>query len=208
MKYPDCTILIFSKAPVAGQVKTRLIPHISARQAAILHETLTRDRLKICASSNLCDVQLWCSPDTCHPFFVDCKQYYEIQLHTQSGRDLGDRMSNALKASLSQYRKTIIIGTDAPALDMATIEMAVEQLDSNDVVLVPAEDGGYVLIGVSSYHDSLLVDVPWGTGNVLTSTVRNIESLNLRCSLLAECWDIDRPKDLERYLTMYPDPSA
>ena len=204
MKYPDCAILIFSKAPVAGEVKTRLIPHISARQAAILHKTLTRDRLKMCTSFNLCDVQLWCSPDTRHPFFIDCEQYYEIQLYTQSGRDLGDRMSNALKTSLRQYKKIIIIGTDAPALDIATIDMAIEKLDSNDVVLVPAEDGGYVLIGVSSYHESLLVDVPWGTENVLINTVRNIESLNLRCSLLGECWDVDRPEDLERYLAINP----
>ena len=208
MKYPDCAILIFTKAPVAGQVKTRLVPHISASLAARLHETLTHDRLRMCTSGNLCDVQLWCSPDTRHPFFFDCKECYQIQLHAQRGSNLGERMSHALKTMLGQYEKIIIIGTDAPALGIDTMDAAIEQLDSNDVVLVPAEDGGYVLIGAATYHEDLLVDVPWGTKNVLTNTVCNIEHLHLQYSLLAECWDVDRPADLERYLALNADLSA
>jgi rSAM/selenodomain-associated transferase 1 len=208
MKYHDCVILIFSKAPVVGRVKTRLIPRISARQAAHLHEAFTHDRLQMCTSGNLCDVQLWCSPDTRHPFFIDCKECYDIQLHAQCGGDLGIRMSHASKKMLGRYEKIIIIGTDAPALDIDTIDNAIEQLDSKEVVLVPAEDGGYVLIGVSAYHENLLVGIPWGTENVLASTVRNTERLHLQYSLLAECWDVDRPADLERYLALYPDALA
>jgi len=200
MKHPDSVILIFSKAPVAGQVNTRLLPHITAEQAARLHEEFTRDRLQMCTAAGLCDVQLWCSPNTRHAFFCDCRQQYAVQLYAQQGKGLGERMSNAMKAMLGAYKRIIIIGTDAPALDIDAIDAAINELECRDIVLVPAEDGGYVLIGASTHHDDLLVDVPWGTESVLASTVRNIERLGLKHSLLGECWDVDRPEDLERYL--------
>jgi rSAM/selenodomain-associated transferase 1 len=199
MEYPDSVILIFSKAPVVGKVKTRLVPFITAEKAAELHEELTHDRLYKCATADLCDVQLWCSPDKRQPFFIECKQRYGVQLYSQSGADLGDRMSSAIKTMLGQYKKIIIIGTDAPALDIDSIEAVINELERRDIVLVPAEDGGYVLLAASRHHEDLLVDVPWGTESVLASTVRNIERLGLSYSLLGQCWDVDRPEDLERY---------
>ncbi len=202
MKYPDSVILIFSKAPVVGQVNTRLVPYITAEQAANLHEELAHDRLKMCTGADLCDVQLWCSPDTEHQFFSDCRQRYGVQLHSQSGNDLGERISGALKVLLGQYKKIIIIGTDAPALVIDTIDAAVNELQHSDIVLVPAEDGGYVLIGASKHHEDLLIDVPWGSESVLANTVRNIERLGLEYSLLGKCWDVDRPEDLERYMAL------
>ena len=184
---------------MVGQVNTRLVPYITAEQAASLHEELTHNRLRMCTTADLCDVELWCSPDTRHPFFFDCRQRYGVQLHTQNGNDLGERMSAALQTMLGRYKKIIIIGTDAPALDIDTIDAVVNQLEHSDIVLVPAEDGGYVLLGASKHHQDLLVDVPWGTESVLASTVCNIERLGLSYSLLGECWDVDRPEDLERY---------
>jgi rSAM/selenodomain-associated transferase 1 len=201
-KYPDCAILVFSKAPVAGQVNTRLVPYITAEQAACLHEELTHDRLRMCTTADLCDVQLWCSPDMEHPFFSDCRQRYGVRLQTQTGSDLGERMSAALQTMLGQYEKVIIIGTDAPALDIKMIEAVFNQLEHSDIVLVPAEDGGYVLLGASRHQQGLLTDVPWGSEGVLASTVRNIERLGLSYSLLGECWDVDRPEDLERYMAL------
>ncbi len=202
MKYSDSVILIFSKAPVVGEVNTRLVPHVTAEQAAYLHEELARDRLQMCTTAELCDVQLWCSPDTGHRFFIDCKRQYGIQLHAQHGNSLGERMSNALMVTLLHYNKVIIIGTDAPALTMDMIDAAVNELDHNDVVLIPAEDGGYVLLGATTHHHALLADVPWGEKNVLATTVANIERLQLEYRLLGKCWDVDRPEDLERYLAL------
>jgi len=131
--------------------------------------------------------------------FSDCRQRYGVRLQTQRGNDLGERMSAALQTLLGRYKKIIIIGTDAPALDINTIDAVVNQLEYSDIVLVPAEDGGYVLLAASRHHEDLLVDVPWGTEGVLESTVRNIERMGLEYSLLGECWDVDRPADLERY---------
>ena len=203
MKYADSVILVFAKAPVAGRVKTRLLPHISAAQAAQLHMELTHNRLQMCTAAGVCDVQLWCSPDVHHPFFPACRQRYGTQLHAQQGNDLGERMSGAIKAMLRRYSKVVVIGTDAPALGMPMIVSAIEQLDRCDVALVPAEDGGYVLLGASSYRQDLLAGIAWGTKTVLTDTLRNLDSLGLEYALLPECWDVDRPEDLQRYRAMY-----
>ena len=204
LKHADSVILIFAKAPVAGRVKTRLLSHLSAAQAAQLHVELTQNRLQMCTAAGVCDVQLWCSPDVHHPFFSACRQRYGTQLHAQQGNDLGERMSGAIKAMLRCYNKVVVIGTDAPALSMPTIVSAIEQLDRCDVALVPAEDGGYVLLGSSSYRDDLLADIAWGTKTVLADTLRNLDSLDLEYALLPECWDVDRPEDLQRYRAMYP----
>jgi rSAM/selenodomain-associated transferase 1 len=202
MKYPDSIILVFAKAPVAGQVNTRLVPFISAQEAADLHKQFTRDRLQMCTAADLCEVQLWCSPDTTHRFFSDCRERFDIKLQTQHGNDLGERMSNAIRFMLDQYKKIIIIGTDAPALDIDTIANVINELDNRDAVLVPAEDGGYVLLGVSSYHQQLLANVPWGTEEVLSTTLENIDSLGMKYSLVGTCWDVDRPEDLQRYIDL------
>lgn len=196
---PERAILVFSKAPVAGQVNTRLVPYISAEQAAQLHMELTHDRLKMSTSADACTVQLWCSPDTSHRFFAECNRRYGVQLKAQYGNDLGERMSNALKAILGRFKKVIIIGTDAPELGRDTIYAVFDQLEQKDVVLVPAEDGGYVLLGVSRYHDEMLAGIPWGTENVLAHTLQNIERLKLDYGLAGKSWDVDRPEDLERY---------
>jgi hypothetical protein len=103
---------------------------------------------------------------------------------------------------LGAYKKIVVIGTDAPALGSKIIDDVIRQLNERDVVLVPAEDGGYVLLGVTTYHENILANVPWGSEQVLSRTVANIESLGLKYELLGECWDVDRPEDLQRYFEL------
>ncbi len=196
--------MVFAKAPVPGRVNTRLVPFVSAEQAAQLQAELIHDRLRECTSSALCDVQLWCSPNTRHTCFVECNSCYSLSLRQQQGADLGERMAFGQQQALQRYRKAIIIGTDAPALKADAIEQAIVALDRNEVVITPAEDGGYVLIGVNGWIPGLLVDVEWGMGQVLSQTIRNADRLGLRYELLSECWDIDRPDDLVRYRAMQP----
>ena len=199
MKYTDAIVLVFSKAPVAGEVNTRLTPFISHDEAADLQRELVHNRLEMLEASSLCRYQLWCAPDTQHPFFKDCADIYGIDLKTQTGIDLGERMLNASRTMLESYSKVIIIGTDAPALGVDQIEQAISELDHHDTVLVPAEDGGYVLIGMSLHRAGMLADIAWGCGRVLEQTMHNLERLGLRYCLLDMCWDVDRPEDLERY---------
>jgi uncharacterized protein len=145
---------------------------------------------------------LWCSPDTRHACFVECNSRYSLSLHQQQGDDLGERMAFGQQQALQAYRKAVIIGTDAPALKSEAIELAILALDYNEVVITPAEDGGYVLIGVNGWIPGLLVDIEWGMGQVLSQTIRNVDRLGLRYELLGESWDVDRPEDLLRYRTM------
>ena len=199
MKYTDAIVLVFSKAPVAGEVNTRLTPFISHDEAADLQRELVHNRLEMLEASSLCRYQLWCAPDTQHPFFKDCADIYGIDLKTQTGIDLGERMLNASRTMLESYSKVIIIGTDAPALGVDQLEQAISELDHHDAVLVPAEDGGYVLLGARVQHDEMLKGVPWGTEKVLASTLDNMARLNIDCALVGKSWDVHRPEDFERY---------
>ena len=84
-QHPDTALLIFCKAPVPGLVKTRLMPFLSAEQAAELHIKLTRRILQLLTQQNICPVQLWCSPSAEHPFFRDCVKMFNLTLHAQQG---------------------------------------------------------------------------------------------------------------------------
>ncbi len=149
-KYPDAVLMIFCKAPIPGQVKTRLIPELTAEQAAELHIELSTKTLQRAIQSNLCPVQLWCTPTTGHDFFTASKAAYPIVLKQQQGADLGERMHRAFCSALAEYSHALLMGCDCPSLTGQDLEQALTALNQeNDVVLAPAEDGGYVLIGLN-----------------------------------------------------------
>jgi rSAM/selenodomain-associated transferase 1 len=198
-KYPDAVVLVFAKAPVAGEVNTRLIPDIGVESATDLQKELISSRLENLRSNNLCTTQLWCAPDATHEFFKKCQTQFNIELYQQSGDDLGARMSSAIEQSLKKVRRVVLIGTDAPSLTIEHIETALKQLANNDVVIGPADDGGYVLIGMSKHCDAVFQDVEWGTDEVLEVTRVKIKKNGLSCFELESCWDIDRVGDYQRY---------
>lgn len=201
MKYHDTVILLFAKAPVAGKVNTRLIPDIGVQEATKLQHDLIQQRLSMLKQANLCAVSLMCSPDVQDDCFVYCKQHYPISLLAQSGADLGERMLNGIKQALQQYKYCIVIGTDAPALDEVLIRQAIEHLKTeSDVVFVPAEDGGYVLVGLLKPYEFLFQDISWGSAKVMQQTRNKLNDNNISFNELAPCWDIDRLEDYQRYL--------
>ena len=107
-----------------------------------------------------------------------------------------------IKESLQTFKRVVLIGTDAPSLTVEQIEVSIKQLTEHDIVIAPAEDGGYVLIGISRHCDDVFQLVPWGTDAVLNCTRDNIKANNLRCDELELCWDIDRVEDYKRYKKM------
>ena len=111
-QFPDSVLLIFCKAPIPGQVKTRLTPTLSPEQAATVHKQLSRRTLDMATSTSLCPVHLYCSPSTDHAFFTESASRFKLTLQTQSGADLGERMHQALCSSLEQYNHALIIGCD------------------------------------------------------------------------------------------------
>ncbi len=196
---PNSCLLIFCKAPVPGQVKTRLIPFLSAEKAADLHIQLATRTLQILGQTDICPVQLWCSPSIEHPFFKECAETFNLSLHTQQGSNLGERMHHALCSALSDYEHAILIGCDCPSLAIIDMYEALTALkQKHHVVLAPAEDGGYVLIGLNNPQPELFSDIDWGKPTVLESTRSSIKQSKLCCHELQEQWDVDFPKDLKR----------
>lgn len=201
MKYDDTVILLFAKAPVEGKVNTRLIPDIGVREATRLQEEFINQRLQMLEQADLCHVVLMCSPDKDDNFFLKCQQQYNIDLSQQSGSDLGARMFNGVHAALELYKFCIVIGTDAPALDVEEITKAIDTLHAGKkVVIVPAEDGGYVLIGMRYVYNCLFEVMPWGSSEVLPLTRDRLLTNRISFEELSPCWDVDRIEDYQRYL--------
>jgi rSAM/selenodomain-associated transferase 1 len=197
IKYPDAIIMVFCKAPIPGQVKTRLIPYLTGEEAAQLHCELTEKTLQIATQNRLCEVSVWCSPSIEHPFFTMLDQSYAIERYLQQGADLGERMHQAFGQVLTRFSSAIIIGCDCPSLSSDDLEQALSQLtQGKSCVLVPAEDGGYVLIGLNQPQAALFDNMPWGTDKVLELTRVRLQSLKLDYHELDTQWDLDTVPDL------------
>lgn len=203
MLYDDTVILLYAKAPVEGSVNTRLIPDIGVQAATKLQHDLIHQRLSMLTQANLCAVTLMCAPTIQHACFVQCEQQYPISLYQQTGSDLGERMHNGIQLALRQYKYCIVIGTDAPALNAAIIKQAIDVLRTNtDVVFVPAEDGGYVLVGLQHPTDFLFQQISWGSEKVMQQSRDKLALHKVSYEELASCWDIDRLEDYQRYLAL------
>jgi rSAM/selenodomain-associated transferase 1 len=182
-------VLVFSRAPVPGRVKTRLVPRLGAWRAARLHARLTAHALQVASDSGCGPVELHTTAR--HSLFPGAQ--------LQRGADLGERMYRALAAALKRHRAAILIGADCPALRPGDVQRAAQRLAGGcDVVLGPAEDGGYVLIGARRIAPAVFAGIEWGCSGVYAETVRRLESLGFRWSALRPLWDLDRPEDLER----------
>lgn len=201
--YPDTVIQVFCKAPIAGQVKTRLITEsISAEQAMQVHIELTERVLTLLQDAALCPVQLWCSPSTAFDFFQQSATEYSLTLHQQSDCGLGGRMFDALNTGLQAFTQVLLIGCDCPSLITDDFKQAIIALKNGaDVVLAPTEDGGYSLIGVKQPQAVVLSDsnMPWGTAQVLAITRERLKQQNLKGHEIRQQWDVDTPEDLARY---------
>jgi rSAM/selenodomain-associated transferase 1 len=182
-------VLVFARAPVPGRVKRRLAPRLDAWRAARLHLQLTRLALRTAAAA------------ACGPVELHLTQRHALfsQHELQKGADLGERMHRALVRALRRHRGAILVGSDCPALRPADLRHAARLLAGGcDVVLGPAEDGGYVLIGARRVSQRLFEDIHWGTAGVYAATAQRLDSLGYRWKSLRPLWDVDRPADLER----------
>ena len=138
-------IAIFSKAPIAGLSKTRLIPQLGASGAAKLQARLIARAVATAKAANLGGISLWCMPDSSHPFFQDIAEKYSLALHAQTGEDLGARMEKAF-ALLAKTMPVLLMGTDCVAIDARLLKRCAASLHKgHDAVFLPVEDGGYIL---------------------------------------------------------------
>jgi len=186
-------VAILAKAPIAGLAKTRLIPALGREGAALLQARLIARTLATACAAAIGPVNLWAAPEESH--FRELAQRFPVKLARQPDGDLGARMHAALDAACP----AIVIGTDCPALRAEHLRGSADALrEGADAVIIPAEDGGYVLIGLRQPRPDLFADMPWGTGTVMAETRRRAAELRLTVRELAPLWDVDLPEDLER----------
>lgn len=192
-------LIVFTKAPVLGEVKTRLQPEYTPEQSLKLHTKLVLNTLDMVSNINDIDAELCCTPNRNNLFFLECENKYKLTLNDQLGDELGERMAFSLSLALQTYDKVIVIGTDCPELNEEYIEDAFKKLDNTDVVIGPAADGGYVLLGLRKFAIELFTDIEWGTSSVLQLTREALEKLGWQWHELETKHDIDRPEDLHRF---------
>ena len=186
-------LIIFIKNPVLGKVKTRLAGTVGDETALEVYKELLNYTQKI---TLLIDADKFL-------FYADFLQREDewpndrFIKHLQKGNDLGERMYNAFEYTfLNKHQKVIIIGSDCIDLSASVIEDAYMLLNDSDVVIGPAKDGGYYLLGMKELHQSLFKNISWGTSEVLKQTLSICRSQHLNYSLLPTLTDIDVENDL------------
>lgn len=200
----NATLLVFAKAPVAGRAKTRLIPALGLDGAAALQAALVDDTLARARAAAPRALQLWGSAETEDPALADAARRHGASLFAQPAGDLGARMRAALARATADGPPAIVIGTDAPALDADAIASAGALLAGHDAVLGPADDGGYVLLGLHRAEAALFEGIDWGGGGVLAQTRSRLQRLGWHWAELRSRWDLDRPEDLGRLRQLGP----
>ncbi len=199
----SAALVIFAKAPIPGQVKTRLCPPLTADEAATLHGSFVIDMLERTktAAAKLklpLDRYLACAPSSTLVFFQIMEERHSVKLIDQVGDDLGARMQQAFATLFGKgYQRVFIVGADIPSLPLDHYKQALALLDTHDIVLGPAMDGGYYLIGLKQPRPELFADIAWSTDRVLAATQEKAASLGLKTTLLPSWRDVDTIEDLQ-----------
>lgn len=197
-------IAILAKAPVPGLAKTRLIPRLGAEGAALLQRWLLQRTMATAVIADTGPVSLWCAPDERHPDFATCRAYGPVTLKSQPGGDLGLRMLTALQGQTG-LPGTLVIGTDCAVLTPAILRSAANALLTHDAVVIPAEDGGYVLIGMRKADATIFENMAWSTATVMAETRSRFAALGWSVKELPALWDIDLPEDFDRLTVLCPE---
>jgi uncharacterized protein len=198
---PRIDVAIMARAPVPGRAKTRLIPALGAAGAARLQSWLLQRTVTMALAADVGPVSLWCAGDLAHPDFVAYAQPGQVSLRIQPEGDLGWRMLAAIRAASAGI---LVIGTDCPTLTPLHLQEAAAALAGNHAVVTPAEDGGYVLIGMRTPAPELFRQIDWGSENVMAQTRLRLRELGWVWHEPATLWDVDRPADLVRASQVFP----
>jgi uncharacterized protein len=193
-------LIVFTKNPKLGKVKTRLAATIGDEKALRVYQFLLDHTFQITRHLDL-DKAVYYSD------FIptnDVWKKYDFKQFLQTGADLGEKMSNAFRSSFIRgYEKVVLIGSDCYELDENYLRVAFNHLEKNQVVIGPAEDGGYYLIGMDAHHPSLFENKKWSTASVFNETFQNIADLNLTSHYLQELSDIDDLNDLMKHEDLF-----
>src|SRR5437879_2438726 len=198
---PSCEkLFVFMRAPRPGTVKTRLAKAIGMEAACAAYRRLVETLLK--QLRNIRAVELCFSPDDAA---AEIRSLLEEDWNSrpQGGGDLGQRLQSAFeRAFATGVKRAVIIGSDCPAITAEDIHEAWRSLRTHDVVLGPATDGGYWLIGLKRPQPQLFRDIPWSTERVFIETTKRIRQAGLSVQLLRELQDVDTEAEWRRFLAL------
>jgi rSAM/selenodomain-associated transferase 1 len=192
----SCALQLFARAPVAGRAKTRLSPVVGTEGAAALYAAFLRDTCATVARAGGFEASLWVAGDPDHPTLAE----HGLPRRAQRGDNLGERMHGALREGLAVADAAFVLGTDLPTLPAGHLRQAARALRGADVVLGPAADGGYYLIGVRGPApralSALFSGVRWSSPHTLSDTLALSARAGLRVATVGPWYDVDRPEDL------------
>lgn len=193
-------IVIFAKAPIAGQVKTRLCPPLTSEQAARLYESFLLDTVARACSLSEVRVFVAITPADSEPLFRALLPF-PVFYFPQRGATLGEREANVFVDLFPQgLSRIVLIGSDIPTMPVTHLHNAFALLaaPSTDVVLGPSTDGGYYLIGARALHPALFADITWSTSVVLAQTLHQARRAGLRVAQVSSWYDVDSADELQQ----------
>jgi len=189
-------IILFARDPVVGQVKTRLHPFLSEALIFELYTRFLEDSIQKIGRVKSVDRFIGVYPADASGFFSRLGGEFPLQIFSQEGKDLGEKMLNAFqKRFLEGYEQVVLIGSDSPSLPVAYIEQALDS--TKDLILGPSTDGGYYLIGMSGKPVDVFAGVAWGSDTVLAQTLDRLKQTGNSLHLLPPWYDVDHPQDLK-----------
>lgn len=191
-------VIVFTRYPEPGRTKTRMIPALGPGGAAELHVALTRHTLKMArdyCSQTSCELEVRFARGDANKMGVIFGT--DQQYRSQTGHDLGGRLTNAISVAFTERAsRVVVIGSDCPEIDASIFDEAMQSLPGCDVVLGPAIDGGYYLIGLRHNQPQLFQGIDWGSDQVLKQTLDKAKRSHLRVHCLPPLSDVDHPGDL------------
>jgi len=197
---PTCAnaLAVMAKAPVAGMVKTRLVPPLTHEQAAELYRALLLDQLEHLTALTIADRYLVFAPDSAAPLMEGLAPA-GFQCLPQGGGDLGERMNGIFTELWGRgHRNVVLIGSDVPALPLDYLAKSFDFLTTKRVVLGPSRDGGYYLVGMNQPTPEIFYDMTWSHDQILAQTAGRLAQFGLQPALLPQWFDIDKAEDLKQ----------
>lgn len=193
-------LAVMAKAPIAGLVKTRLVPPLGEEQATELYRALLIDQLEHLTALSIADLYVAFTPGEASRMIENLAPD-PYRCFPQAGSDLGDRMQEVLAEMRRRgHRNAIVLGSDLPPVPLTTLHEAFKRLsaDTKRVVLGPSQDGGYYLIGMNQRIPEIFLGMSWSHQRVLADTIEKLRQLGIEFCLLSEWFDVDTAEDIAR----------
>ena len=199
---PDSVrIMVFTKAPVAGQVKTRFCPPLDLDQAAELSDQFCKQTLENLSQFKSADIELWTAIDARHPAILSHARQFETPVYEQTGATLGQRMHNAFE---SGRLPAVVIGCDVPHCPTDLLQQAIDEVAAGNEIVGPTHDGGYYLLGLQRSAPEFFEDIEWGGTSVLEATLEISHNTNRPLTQLEQLNDLDTMEDLSAEIDRLP----